>query len=423
MATAFSHPPLPSVLQYFATSIGVSRNRCKVFSNSRVVARPGDIIEMSMPPQMVDRRSVTLSMRAKCTTGAADSYCKLSANSQSVLDGISETSEGFTINTGLVQGWNRWANLLEDLTQVKQSDAACVLYENIPSNPETAANDGEYDDMIIHIKDFPGTFIGSCEPRVQDFKLFPLKVSFRLAPANHAWISKTTANLANITYEDACLTFDVLQLADSGAYEHSVQDKINSGGLNIPFTSWRVFSSGARPVEDSLNFTMNSTSVKGLLGIFTPASVNTNPEQEDTTTYKNNWLRNGIGATNTLTSSYFQVGTTNFPAQGPSPVHEVFDQTIRNLPKERKSLSFFIDSEASYLSCGGAAHYVRFGMPEDEDTIKLRLRDGINCFGQAITTTWHTSGNTGGAQPTKHVLVETQPVLVVHPGRLLEVVP
>lgn len=418
---AYLPPPLPSALQYFTTSMGVSRNRVKLHVDSRVTAAPGDVLEFTMPPQMVDLRSLTLQL-AVTTAPAAGKYCVMNPLVSSIIDGVGVSSSGFTIDAGLTQNWNRATHLFDDYTQNKALDAGADSLENV--TPAAPVADAKHTASPFQLKDFPGTFIGTCEPRVLDFALFPLKVSFRLAPANHAFITDAVASLSTVKYENACLTFDVIQLTDSGVYESAIQKRLDSNGsLQIPFTRWQLFSSGARPITDSLNFTVSTTSLKGLLGYFVPASVNTNPEAKDATwTNKSNWMVNGIGATNTLANSYFTVGNVNFPQFVAEP-HEMFDQTIRNMPRGRKSVAEKIgDTKRLYLTYGGAAHYVRFGLPDDEDTKALRLRDGINCYGQAVTVTWNTSGTTGGDNPTKFVLVESQPVLVVGAGRQLEII-
>jgi len=421
VGSGYLPPPIPSVLQYFTTSMGVSRNRVKLNVDSRVTAKPGDVLEFTMPPQLVDLRSLTLDVTVK-TTATTGKYCVLNPMSVSILDGVGVSSSGFTIDAGLTQNYNRWVHLLEDYTQKRFSDKASSVLEKCTLYLAEPAANAKENSTRYQIKDFPGTFIGTAEPRVLDFALFPLKISFRLAPANHAFITDQASDLDSAEYSNACLMFDVLQLTDAGVYEAAIQKRLDANGsLQVPFTRWQVFSQGARPIEDSLNFTVSTTSLKGLLGAFVPAAVNTNPQAYNTDIDKSGWYVNGIGATNELSSSYFTVGNVNFPQWVAHPA-DVFDQTIRNMPYDRKSINGNIASYDDYLYRGGAAHYVKFGMPEDDDTKALRLRDGINCYGQAVTVSWNTSGTIVGANPTKFVLVESQPVLVVGAGRMLEII-
>lgn len=408
---SFVHPPLPSVLQYFTQSVGVSKNRIKIQVDSRQAARPGDVLEFSLPPQLVDLRTLQFNATVTTTAPTADKYCTL-MDGISLFDSVGIHSSGFTIDNCVPQHYNLIARQLDRRLQGNGALTSQLLAQELISVDQgaTPANDTVDTNTKVIVRRFPGTFIGECQPRIVDFALFPAKLTFTLAPLARAF--KTNDAAATAELKDIYLTCDVLQF-QSDAYESSIRAKLASGGaIELPWKKWTLFQGSARPVTDAFNFSLNTTSLKALVGWFVPNSRT-----------GVSWFSPAMPAGGSVSSSYWTVGSQQYPAFLPS-VDDVIGQTADSLKHSMGANLAMLPDSASY-GAWGYPHMIAFGMPDDEDTDKLRLKSGVNTYGASVMMTWQTQGAnpSGNVAVDKLVVAISEPSLKVSAGGQLEVVP
>jgi hypothetical protein len=370
---------------------------------------------------------------AEGVTAVPGGYCILNPNTFSILDGIAVSTNGQLLDGGMMRDYGRFRRLYDLYTQNDGWDRSKLLYEVTtaldadacrPSAPAIAPDAASKMDKVpIQITSFPGTFL-TAKPEILDTSLAPLRLTARFAPAANAFLAKTAADL-NVVYNQTVLTFDTIVLADNTIYNAAVADKLANGGtIDVVYDKWSVYTQGAGSVESSLNFSVNSSCVKSLLGVFCK-NFEAKPWAHDGSSMTTAFQHFGIGTGSTLSTSWFQVGTQPFPSFQPK-VYEMFDQTIRNFKPHSvyNQISKLIGSEDAYLQLGGAAHLITMGLPEDEDTKRLRLRDGLDVYGADLTISWVTSGTDGDATklPTKAVLVRTIPIVQIGEGRQVQLV-
>lgn len=416
---AFAPSPIPKALQYYFHTVNVSRQRTRIYPADRGSATPGSVIIFQMPNThtLLD----TMSLHFDLTTAAVDSnctYCRLSDGVESMFDSISVQCQGQTIDGGVMSGWNRLTNILNEMRDNEGNDTSRRLLENQLS----AVPAGFHTNSKLALKKWTG-FLASVQPRCVNFALAPVTVYVKLAGTS-AFITDNAAK-ATITVSDVHLNVDTIQLNDGGMYDRLILDKLNKGdALELPFERWTSYSKGAAALDDTLSFGVSTTSLKGLLGVFVAPEAFSSAtwslsNAQANNTYRSQFFNNGLGGSNELETSFFSVQDVPFPSY-PATVPEMCDQTVLNFAN--KALPHYVTSIADYQK-SLAAHYVTFGLQKDDDTYELRARDGINLLGQSAQVSWSTkaaSQNTA-IYPTKIIYAQTQPVLRIKVGRQIEV--
>jgi hypothetical protein len=417
-----------------------------MFVDSRQVASPGTVLQWTLPTQPISFPSGTFEAVVKTTPApavpagtdpvteaVAAKYCVLNPLRTAILDGVmTETTGGVTVDPGCIRQYNVAHGLHERLTYNMGANASTLLYERTVRTAEPTAGDNEPGTKIqIKLANLPGTFIGSLAPSTFDCALAPLKITLRLAPGSTTFISNDADAVNTAEYSQIALMFDTVTIADHGLYDQALAQTLNKGEvLQVPFRRWQIYQQGPRSVNGALNVALNSSCVKSVTSAFLrPLGTGELAYQYDPvskTSKGHRWSLDTSAAIDealdvALDTSFTQIGAQVFPSWQPS-LSQIVDQTLRNflVNSKRETIDPAIVDEKAYLRLAGGAHKITFGLEETPQFKLLRIRDGLNLLGAEATASFTTAGVDDDDVPTKIVIVESIPLMLIGAGRQVQ---
>lgn len=431
----FGHMPMPNSLQYYVRQMNISRQRYRTYVDSRIEAKENSVVTFSFPNALVALDTLSLHFTLDTNSSTAD-VAYLSEDVASLIDQIMVECQGTAIDvwsgTGL-GGWNRFANIWKDYTKGRKDLAKTVLEHQLKQSVTLGAgvHPGKHTAKKLMLREFPGTFLETAKPRVIDFALAPIKLSFKFA-GKEVFLCENAANLTSVSITDIWLDMDTITLNDGGLYEAKIQERLMKGDfLEIPFDHWSVHTTGARDVTDTQVFGLSTANLKGLLGVHVnplalsaPNNSNVwNINASDSNFGRSSFFLNGLSNDCGVATSQYFVNNTPFPAV-PASAEECWDATlqsfgVRDTVHPVLTIGASCGSNSGYQQVGGAAHYVRFDYPNAED--ELRARSGINLLGQNATITRVVTGS-GAAKPTKITYAQEGKVLRIGSGRQVQLI-
>jgi len=431
----------PSLL-FFFNSMAVSRQRFRVRPVGMDTAGPSDIIVVDLPNSLLDLDTAALGWKLTTAKGASDcDVVRLSQDTSSLFDSIQVESAGYLVDPGCRQS-NRLAQIALDWTLAPgKQRLKSVLNGQYLDNQTWATHTAEH----MRLNDFSG-FLGSCQPRKIDVSLMGLRVYFKVADANKAFIGMTNGNVAKdpttatITLSNIHFYVDAIEIQDGGVYSAAISRRLSSGPIEIPWRRHYLVQSG--PVSNGYNSLLMNLSVQSLdylIGVFLsgdkqpyeavryPSPYSTGGGSnvlivDGSTDIKSGYFLHSIGAGNTWVDSQFSVNAVTYPSFT-ADIAESYDQTVQVLGKLKSPAygggKVWLDSLANYRDYA-AMHAVSFEFPNGNP--ESRLKSGLNTLGNMASLTWNTNTTlgVGAVPPSKLLFAGTTSILRVGQHKSVE---
>lgn len=313
----------PENLSYFSNKIsGWSQNTVRVTPGTLNFADPGDISIFTLPENsLVDLSTLAICGGAVGICGATtDSWAIFPRNASSFIDMLTVEINGTTIDGSLV-GYNHLAKLFTDFEQENTKTQRAVLglaqdhagsgqlarigagaatgtgqigFTSAPTSANADLANGTLAAHPFAITNYHG-FLG-CSKIIDTSLLGTVRIIIRWAPRT-IMMRAANQSTADPTYRlvDLKMYCNVCDLSD-GLYYSSMQARMETAPLVIPFKRYLSFSGPSVTSSTSLRFSVSTQSLDAVYMWLQPSTVSRNAPNDSTSFVSNGYFnRSAIG--------------------------------------------------------------------------------------------------------------------------------